>query len=278
MHWTWHSPPRRRIALVISALLICAQVETNPGPITRGNGGDASILAEINEKLSKMDTLDAKLDRLCNDVSSIRSWQTEIDGKIELMNQENAQLNEAVSKLVEQNEALTKTNKQMQEKLLDQEARSRQQNLIFHGMKKNGKKETWEQSELAVRKLMKDKLKLDSDNIEIHRAHRLGADSIIVNFLKYKDREEVLKRKKQLEGTQMYITEDHPPEIRQIRKKLMNLAERQKKEGDSVFLRYNKVVIGGIAYKLSGGGDNLVPMRGSNSPGHQNGASGGSHD
>lgn len=249
-----------------------ANIESNPGPGTRSNPTD-SVLNDISEKLSKMNE---KMDRLCNDVSNIRAWQTHVDQKMESLNHENKQLNEAVGSLVDQNERLLRDNKEMANKLVDYEARSRRNNLIFRGIKKETDKESWEQSENLVREILRDKLEMDSGKIEINRAHRLGGNAIIVNFLKYKDREQIMKNKKKLDGTQVYITEDHPYEIRQRRKKLMELTEGCRNEGKSVFLRYDKVVINGRVYKLSDDGDKLVSIKNnaaSNTPGTSSGNS-----
>ena len=160
----------RRIAILISILLLMANIESNPGPGTRSNPTD-SVLNDISEKLSKMNE---KMDRLCNDVSNIRAWQTHVDQKMESLNHENKQLNEAVGSLVDQNERLLRDNKEMANKLVDYEARSRRNNLIFRGIKKETDKESWEQSENLVREILRDKLEMDSGKIEINRAHRLG--------------------------------------------------------------------------------------------------------
>ena len=103
--------------------------------------------------------------------------------------------------------------------------------------------------------------KLNTDSIEIQRAHRLGANAIIVNFLNFKDRENILKRKKMMEGSGTHVLEDFPVEIRDTRRKLMNLTDNHRREGKSVYLRYYKVVINGASFMLSADGDNLIPAR-----------------
>ena len=59
----------------------------------------------------------------------------------------------------------------------DLENRSRWRNLCFEGIDEVAKdaNETWQQSEDKVKTIISDKLELDSDDIPIERAHRVGA-------------------------------------------------------------------------------------------------------
>ena len=180
----------------MATLLLISQVEPNPGPQTRTGTEFESILKDIHDKLSKMDSLDEKLDKVCSDMDNIKAWQSHIDEQIQTLNQENQRLNNSIMKLTEQNKQLTETNQAMQTRLIDYEARGRRNNLIFRGVEKAKDRESWQDSERKVKALIRDKLDLNTDTIEIQRAHRLGANAIIVNFLKFKDREVIFKRKK----------------------------------------------------------------------------------
>ena len=134
-----------KITLCIAMLLIlCGDVETNPGPDTR------------QTKLSfKMD--DRKLH---DELKKIMDGQEKLCSGIQKLEAENIRLKEQVCQL---------------------ESQSRSDNLVFYGIPEVYEgKETWEESVKIVRGITKDKLGLpevesdNSDGIEIERAHRLA--------------------------------------------------------------------------------------------------------
>lgn len=72
------------------------------------------------------------------------------------------------------------------------------------------KAETWEGSEKKVRHMLKNKLGLDSDSIQIERAHRVGpykengrARQIVVRLQRFKDKQLILSSAKKLKGTNL---------------------------------------------------------------------------
>ena len=60
------------------------------------------------------------------------------------------------------------------EKADDLENRSRRNNLCFEGIEESFKNESWEESEDKVKSLIATKLNLNTENIVIERAHRVG--------------------------------------------------------------------------------------------------------
>ena len=88
-------------------------------------------------------------------------------------------------------------------------------NLRFIGIKaKSGaESKTWEESERKVKVFLQEKLGLDTEEITIERAHRIGKKAegkrmiIIAKFLNYKQREKVLNKYKELKlwEDQIYI-------------------------------------------------------------------------
>ncbi|XP_046976383.1 uncharacterized protein LOC124542483 [Vanessa cardui] len=53
---------------------------------------------------------------------------------------------------------------------------------------------------------------------------------------------ELLKKKKSLEGTNIYLKEDFPPNVLQKRKELQEEFKREREAGKKVVLRYDKIV------------------------------------
>ena len=108
-----------------------------------------------------------------------------------------------------------------------------------------------------MRKFISGELDLESDSIEIERAHRLtrakiNPQPIVVKFNKYKDRAKIyLAGKKFKREDKFGITEDLPPGVREKRKKLRPfLADAKKKEGKLATFRYDKLVVDGETFVL----------------------------
>ena len=74
---------------------------------------------------------------------------------------------------------------------MDPEDRSRRNNLRILGIKEDPR-ESWEECENKIYDLLKEKLEMDTGNITIERAHRVGEKSndkereIVVQFSFYK--------------------------------------------------------------------------------------------
>ena len=240
----------RRIAVVISILLLISCVETNPGPPKKQNAGSniethdfKDILEKIYEKLHRIDDLDNKLDVLNTNVRSMEVWQTQVSENITQIFDENKGLKEAVQNLAQENQKLKEENIKMQARLTDYEGRSRRCNLLFYGINKSKQRESWEESELKVRKLVTEKLQMNGDEVEINRAHRIHNGAIIVNFLRFKDKEAILRAKGKLRDTDFSIGEDYPRPIREKRRLMMDLTKAHRDSGKQVILKYDKVLI-----------------------------------
>ena len=77
--------------------------------------------------------------------------------------------NEEVQKLIQENT-------EMKEQIAELKDRHRRNNLRFMGIKeKSGvESETWEENEAKVKVFLQEKLGLETDEITIERAHRVG--------------------------------------------------------------------------------------------------------
>ena len=132
----------------------------------------------------------------------------------------------------------------------DLENRSRRNNLCFEGIPElRYGNESWEKSEEKVKELIDNQLKMNSQDIIIERAHRVGrkvpekSRPIIAKFLNYKDRDAVLKARKNLKGSRQVIREDFSERILQKRKDLIPKMNEARNEGKIAYLSYDKLVI-----------------------------------
>ena len=100
--------------------------------------------------------------------------------------------------------------------------------------------------------------------IEFDRAHRVGTKSeapIIVKCTFYKVKLKILKNKNKLEGTQMYVKEDFPANVRHIRKILGTLTKTHRDRGERIKVVYDHVYIDNKKYVLNVNQDGLVESR-----------------
>ena len=138
-------------------------------------------------------------------------------------------------------------------KLLDLEARSRRNNLVFNKIA-DPIEETWDECEARLVDFISREMKLGegAKNIVFHRVHRLGKPRrgrgsngcpfpprpIIAGFRDFKDHEMVLKYAQNLKGTQYSVNQDFPAEIRNARGRLWTEFCKARAEGHRASIVY----------------------------------------
>ena len=172
---------------------------------------------------------------------NMKKDMTEEKQKLETDNKNN----EVVQKLIKQNT-------EMKEQIAELEDRHRRNNLRFMGIKeKSGvESETWEESEVKAKVFLQEKLGLETDEITIERAHRIGKKeegkrrTIIAKFLNYKQREKVLNKYKELKlwEDQIYINEDFSEYTVEKRRILFKRAKEIRERGEFAKVVYNRLV------------------------------------
>lgn len=184
----------------------------------------------LDEKLgAKLTPIEDRLAPIEKHLSTLQASVDKLSGDLVTPQQVKAIVEEHTQQLTDQNKQLIDENKQLKEKVLSLECQSRRNNLQFLGIKESAK-ETWADCEAKVKSVI-NQLGMDSSKMVIERAHRLGAVGntsrpIIVKFLSFKDREQVLTQFRtrgreaspQLSTT---IIEDYPFEIAVRRRKLL---------------------------------------------------------
>ena len=137
--------------------------------------------------------------------------------------------------------------KQNIRRMVDQEARSRRNNLIFHGIPETEE----ENCEDKLIQFVKEKLKVEISPTAVQRAHRLGKPRsrnnignlaftprpMIVLFSDFKQKEMIRKQRFELQRP-FGISEDLPIEIRRARKSLENVIKDLKSQGKKVAIIY----------------------------------------
>lgn len=97
--------------------------------------------------------------------------------------------------------------------------------------------ETWEQCESAMRGMFKEKLKID-DNIIFDGTQETNF-LIVVRFTFFNDKETVLRAKRNLKSTNIFIAERLQKWVRDIRKRLFSLFKAAKEENKKCRMVYD---------------------------------------
>lgn len=263
-------------------------VELNPGPGTNqvqanlrqtrlssrergGAGADASgrdgataakepTLTEIMAKLTQMDcSMNGKLSEVQSDVQQIKRNIGQMQAEVE-------DLKEKVVMLSEENVALEQLNtdldgkvKFLEKKVDDLECRSRRNNLLFYGIPKDPE-ETNDSCEQKVKELLTTKMALP-DDIKFERVHRVGnkpTSPVIACCSSYRDKVAILKAKKELKGSNVFVGEDFSAGVRETRKALSKLMKEQKEQGKVATMVFDHLFVNGEKMYLSQDGKSLV--------------------
>ena len=181
------------------------------------------------------------------------SIEDSIEDVVRGMREDIGILKEEVRTLKNERDELRDENRTLERRVDSMENYSRRNNLIVAGIPQQ-EKETWEETELALKKILTTKLGLAEDAVQFDRVHRLRTKStpqpIIARCTFYKDKETVLKLSKKLKGTAVYINEDFSPTIRTTRKHLGAHLAAAREQGKKAFLKFDHLVIDGVRWDL----------------------------
>ncbi|XP_077558141.1 uncharacterized protein LOC144173705 [Haemaphysalis longicornis] len=238
---------------VAKLLLMCGDVEENPGPT---DGTDVTTLSDELRTVIKSITshVDSRHDELKKVLYEVKSSQTKLEKTVSDINSRLAAVEARVNLLDENQEVqvhqvVTDTVRvetaELRSRLDNFEDRSRRDNLIFYGLEDTAE-ESWAESEEKVRALISASLESVIPEDSISRAHRLGAyvpkkcRPVIVKFCSFKITDAILSKKSKLKGTKISISEDFCKATRNSRKKLIDYG---KASGQKYTIRYNKLFI-----------------------------------
>ena len=224
---------------------------------------------KIDLVLSKLSKLETKMEELNGAVngpqSKVRSLEIEVDSvktKQKALDDNFTSLEKNTVFVDEQVQELTantyKNNNDVSDtrrKLLYLEAYSRRENLKFEGIPETfatseedgaiqrGKVST-ENTKSVLTEFLERVLGIeDAQSIEYQRVHRMGAPRkengreriIIARFLRFTDRERVLKCGRKLKNTGYKMYEDLPKEIREMRKLQMEKLKNARQDGKRAY-------------------------------------------
>ena len=291
------------VSVVATLLYRSGSVEKNPGPPKRTPGSASRQAAKLQERekdrnlstesvdksqmedeLAKepslrdvmtlltgvkhdmnqrFDTVNGHFDSLNASVSGLREEVTQLTAEVDEVRRENDRLQTENQDLADRLDAAEK-------KLDDLEGRSKRNNLIFRGLKKQtgSEYESWDDCESLVKEVVCDQLKI-RDDVQFDRVHRLGRDPdspIIARFTNFKDKQRVLKEKGKLKETEkgrtIFIGEDFSKGVGDTRRKLVPfLKEAKADKKKKASMVYDHLVIDGRKFYLDPTSGSLTESR-----------------
>ncbi|XP_070384743.1 uncharacterized protein [Dermacentor albipictus] len=255
---------------VVKLLLLCGDIEENPGPLNADSSkSHKELLDAIGALSTKIDNRHSEVmhafaelkenqEELSHTVADLACRLANLESTVECL--ETALPTADISSSVAQ--AVKSESIALASRLDDLEDRSRRHNLLFFGIP-DSVSETWTQSEEHICELLSRHLNLRITDGMVERAHRLGAyvanktRPIIVKFSSFKTKESILSQKSKLKSTGVSISEDFCRATRLTRKKLLEFG---KSSGQPFSLRFNKLVINNKAYIYSAVTDTVCEL------------------
>lgn len=208
---------------------------------------------KVNEKLSKLLSIDTKVTEMqkqFSDMSESLNFAVEKANKAtDLANKAMATTND----LRHENENLKQEVSHLHKRILQLEAHSRCQNLIFEGLSEK-EDEKYEKAEMIVQELLQSTLELT--DIKFDKVYRLGRKRsgktrpILVKLQNTQQRDLIWTNRFKLKDTNIWIYEDFPKEIKENRDLLLPvyLAARRAPQITSASLKLDQLFLNGKLY------------------------------
>jgi len=196
------------------------------------------------------------LDKISSLEKGLGERLEKIEGRVFKLEEKNHSLTSKVCELEEEVENLKRTNNSLK---IDTKRRSKEYNLLFHGIKPVGPKETATQSATMVSNFLRENLAMDSqfvNNILLAHAHRLHSMTeepgnknarsskqsaekelvppIVVKFVKMADKLTILETAADAKNYNVGITQHLPVAMQRQRRKLLDTATRLYNQGKKI--------------------------------------------
>ena len=202
-----------------------------------------------NSKLTEIEASRHYDSQTCDE---IRRKQSEIDASIRTEKQRNEQASKHI-------ESIRHENKRLSEDLIDMQARSMRDNLIFFNFKEphTADERRAEDCTKIIVDFCENTLRIPDvrTSVKIDRAHRLGSyingkhRPIVAKFNYYQDKVSIKRAAHdKREATDIRVSDQYPKAIQDRRKLLIPELIKAKQEGKTAVLNYDKLFIDGRRY------------------------------
>lgn len=202
------------------------------------------VVQQMNDQINKLE------DKVRDLTASLEFTQKEVDdlkNYAKVHEQEKKETKTKINQLTDEVKVSNIKNKELEDKINKQEDYSRRKNVRITGMKESGGTETWEQTAASVTSLLENKMQLSG--LVLERAHRVGPlregkpRPIVARFLRYCDREAVLRNRTKLKGINIYVNEDLCAASQAVKSAQFPQMREAKAQGKIAFFRHTKLII-----------------------------------
>ena len=206
------------------------------------------------------ETINTKLDILNSRLDHVDSKLVEFQNVKKIVDENRSMILENRSMIQE----IQKELKSLKQRVIYSDAQSKRNNLIFDGIAENHTNETWIDCQNKLCEILEKDLGITAvKNIRFERVHRKGPykpdniPGVIAKFTFYQDREMVWKKHFSLKGSNIWISEDYPPEIQNARKRLYSIMRAAQNEARKsgiarkVSLSLDKLVLDGKVFTIN---------------------------
>lgn len=228
---------------------------------------------EVNKRLGKMDELEMsiksmslQLNSVTTDVKEIRGRVSELEKSQQYISDSFEEVKQGSDKAIEistyfdqglrdLSEKISAENEKLREEILDLQARSMRDNLLFFNIEES----ELEDCKKVILEICEKDLEIPSamTDIVIERAHRIGPRKvnknrpIVAKFNRYEQRETVRKNSYKLSknNPRVSIGEQFPKEIQERRKSLIPKMKEARSQGNRTKLVKDKLYINGNLYR-----------------------------
>lgn len=157
----------------------------------------------------------------------------------------NNNIDDKFSRIEQRTDQLEKKIEQQQKTIDFLDRKLRKKNLLFFGVGETEK--NYEQLLSMVLTIMSTQMEVVCLRWEIENVARVGKKNektrpIVVTLTTTSRKIELLKKKKSLENSGIYIKEDYPPAVLAKRRELQEELKRERESGKNVALRYDKII------------------------------------
>eukprot|EP00745_Piridium_sociabile_P008280 TRINITY_DN15544_c0_g1_i7.p1 TRINITY_DN15544_c0_g1~~TRINITY_DN15544_c0_g1_i7.p1 ORF type:complete len:407 (+),score=79.65 TRINITY_DN15544_c0_g1_i7:186-1223(+) len=211
----------------------------------------SDVMATLSTLKAMGDQMKTTLEEVKQDVRDLREGYVALQGDVKALKDEVTDLRQENQELHRTNDTLMKKMQDCDARIDDLEGRSKRNNLLFYGLPRR-ENETSADCEGVLRDLILDKLDLSVD-IEFDRVHRLSArqDSpIIARCVFYKHKVNILKAKRNLKGSNVFIGEDFSKGVREVRRRLTPHLKKARQDGSRATMIYNYLLVDGKKYTV----------------------------
>ena len=190
-----------------------------------------------------------QINKTYDKIRNIESQQAQCNSDVQKIKQNYRELDTRVRRMEELCDMQAWNAKVLSYKSIDAEARSMRNNIIVYGLTER----LYGDPKTLVRNFLSNELGVDTEEMEIERAHRLGrvhfqrrGDGVdqkrpmVVRFRDYVDTETIMIKAYRLKGSPFAIDRQYPKEISRARSELYNSeqARAARRNGQKVQLQY----------------------------------------